>query len=841
MGLKRYTIETWFKKVGNGTSVSIGGDGTLVIPLVTKGGDHSDGSEDDLNYFLGIRETDNVLFGDFEDYSTGENHPVIGRTPIAKNKWYHVALTYDGLRLKLYLNGLLETEIEISETPRYDSIQHAALAATKNSYGIADGHFDGVLDEVRVWSYAREYRDIQRYMSAEIISAPGLAARWGLNEGYGAVVYDSSGNNVSGTIIGLGWEWTDGAPLAGSNCPDKPVLNSPADGARNLSISPSLTVNVADPDYDSMTVTFYGRKTPLEKQEFTIVVLPDTQYYSRTYPKTFTCQTQWIADSKDLLNIAFVTHVGDIVDTGDCFKYEWRNANYSMSILDAIVRYGILPGNHDMNIQGVAKYYDRYFPATRYENESWYGAGYRNNKNSYQLFSVGSLDFIIVHLEWEPTDDILNWADAILKSYPERRAIVSTHDYLNNYGTPSTMNYRPGGNSGQDIWEKLIRSNCNIFMVVNGHSHWPNGEAQLTSANDCGDPVHQMLQNYQHRPQGGSGYLRYYVFKPSANSIYAYTYSPCLNVFETDYNSQFTLAYPMGADEFQIIDTLNNVPSDSAASTIWENLSYRTEYEWYVTLDDGTCVTTSPLWTFKTGQDCSQPMPDDQTCNNVDDDCDGSTDEDYSPNSVCCGEGVCNGNCGTLTCQSGIETNSCDPYEGSSEEICDSLDNDCDGMTDEGFIDTDQDGIKDCVDPDDDNDYVIDENDNCVLTSNPGQTDFDQDGEGDMCDLNDGLIYVFLNEPFVLQWQVESGFDSWNSYRNSLDFLQATGIYTSDPQENQSADRHCGLTDNQVEDAESPLSGHVFFYLVTGVSGGVESSLGQDSTGNERVNSSPCP
>jgi hypothetical protein len=41
-------------------------------------------------------------------------------------------------------------------------------------------------------------------------------------------------------------------------------------------------------------------------------------------------------------------------------------------------------------------------------------------------------------------------------------------------------------------------------------------------------------------------------------------------------------------------------------------------------------------------------------------------------------------------------------------EICDGLDNDCNGVGDDGFIDTDLDKIADCVDPDDDNDGIPD-------------------------------------------------------------------------------------------------------------------------------------
>lgn len=52
---------------------------------------------------------------------------------------------------------------------------------------------------------------------------------------------------------------------------------------------------------------------------------------------------------------------------------------------------------------------------------------------------------------------------------------------------------------------------------------------------------------------------------------------------------------------------------------------------------------------------------------------------------------------------------------------CDGVDNDCDGAIDEGFSDSDGDGIADCVDKDDDNDCVQDFSDNCPTTVNAHQ------------------------------------------------------------------------------------------------------------------------
>jgi hypothetical protein len=68
---------------------------------------------------------------------------------------------------------------------------------------------------------------------------------------------------------------------------------------------------------------------------------------------------------------------------------------------------------------------------------------------------------------------------------------------------------------------------------------------------------------------------------------------------------------------------------------------------------------------------------------------------------------------------------------------CNGRDDDCDGLTDEGCVDTDGDGTNDCLSPDDDGDTVIDQADNCPKVPNANQFDTDGDGLGDACDPDD--------------------------------------------------------------------------------------------------------
>ncbi len=52
-------------------------------------------------------------------------------------------------------------------------------------------------------------------------------------------------------------------------------------------------------------------------EPFFIAVLPDTQFYSQSYPGTFDAQTQWVLDNRISQNIAFVAQLGDIVQSGE--------------------------------------------------------------------------------------------------------------------------------------------------------------------------------------------------------------------------------------------------------------------------------------------------------------------------------------------------------------------------------------------------------------------------------------------------------------------------------------------------------------------------------------------
>jgi parallel beta-helix repeat protein len=163
--------------------------------IVQKWEDESDRRQ----YLLTIRDGNIHLY--ISD--SGSNWPVaVGQSPIPLNKWTHVAGTYDGDKLKIYVNGKFDGEI--SHT---NGVFTSDVDVMIGGYGPTtpvtmpwNRHFNGSIDEVRIWNVVRTQAEIQETMNTTLEgNETGLVGYFSFDDG---TANDSSLYSNHGTLMG---------------------------------------------------------------------------------------------------------------------------------------------------------------------------------------------------------------------------------------------------------------------------------------------------------------------------------------------------------------------------------------------------------------------------------------------------------------------------------------------------------------------------------------------------------------------------------------------------------------------------------------------------------------
>ncbi|MCC7231385.1 MAG: T9SS type A sorting domain-containing protein [Bacteroidia bacterium] len=139
---------------------------------------------------------------------------ISGDSALTLNTWTHVAGTFDGNQLAIFIDGNLAGTVPFPGTivPSVDYLFKIGKLADDNQP--EDRFFSGMIDEVRIYNRALSQAEIQSGMNHQIdtASAAGLVGYWRMNEDTGTAVGDLGlGMN---TGLALNTNWTDTVPFS---------------------------------------------------------------------------------------------------------------------------------------------------------------------------------------------------------------------------------------------------------------------------------------------------------------------------------------------------------------------------------------------------------------------------------------------------------------------------------------------------------------------------------------------------------------------------------------------------------------------------------------------------
>lgn len=283
-----------------------------------------------------------------------------------------------------------------------------------------------------------------------------------------------------------------------------------------------------------------------------LAILPDTQLYAQFMPEIFDAQTQWIADHAEEEEIAFVLHLGDIINK-PYSTTQWENASHSMSILDEKnIPYVTVTGNHDVDDEAAmiaqSAYYDDlridrepypvYFPEERFSAMETFGGMSENGYNQYHFIPCGDGEIMVLALDWLPSEETMDWAQAILNQYPHTPTIVVKHDFIQPRKDRSQP-IAPANEECSKQWD-IFSQYDQIFMIINGHH---SGADHGILTNEFGNDVYVAVLDYQNKHHGGNGWMRLLTLDFEQNTINGVTFSPYVMTLPEEAQTEDDIVY----------------------------------------------------------------------------------------------------------------------------------------------------------------------------------------------------------------------------------------------------------------------------------------------------------
>lgn len=238
------------------------------------------------------------------------------------NTWQHVAATYNGSVMKLYVNGIeVASENATSNIPT--TTQKLCVGAIDQGSGIR--FMTGKIDEVRIWKVARTASEIANNLYNSVSDA-NLLAYFQMNAGSGTVLSNSANASYNGTLAGSP-SWSTDIPYYACA-----VTTQAATSVDRVSAIAHGTIsNLGSPyptqhghcwsisDNPSLENSYSQLGSTVSTGEFSSIITdlsPNTTYYIRAYASTAVSTEYGLTQSFTTLDNDFPAGVSTQVDIG---------------------------------------------------------------------------------------------------------------------------------------------------------------------------------------------------------------------------------------------------------------------------------------------------------------------------------------------------------------------------------------------------------------------------------------------------------------------------------------------------------------------------------------------
>ena len=318
------------------------------------------------------------------------------------------------------------------------------------------------------------------------------------------------------------------------------------------------------------------RVNSLDDGAFTIAMVGDLQYLTDHDNAELTAMFQWLVDNAEDEKIKAVFQLGDVTQDFTSDTTQFDRAVTAFAPLEATnLPFGLIPGNHDTTGAGTDfTVWNTYFPTTRYDSQDLNEVGFQtaaNSQNYYVKFSVGTVEYLVLGMQWCPSATELAWAKGILDANQGCYAILTTHQYvgknaevISRYdGDPAyTLDYPQLAPT--EMWESL--KECpNLQQIWSGHMQARN---ITSSINDAGHVVNNFLNDYSLGTDAQRTRMVLLRINPAANTCRAEVVTGSTGVIAAEGPFPYTfplstfdngsLGYAKGVDTTDLILETNN-------------------------------------------------------------------------------------------------------------------------------------------------------------------------------------------------------------------------------------------------------------------------------------------